>query len=1121
MEAVGLGVGVVGLAGVATSVQDAKGNFDSYKNAKFESQPLLAQRHADRILLQQWSERVGYGDNELQDEHHSALDDPKVREAVDKIVQCIQNIDINTDDAPLDGESSSAGIKSRQQGPRGNTRGPVRLEKYHESMPRKAKWTWAFQDKRKVSEQTQNVAALLQHLHDLVPPPQTHTANATQASSEVLGVEILPNLIQQFSMAIEKAIAQDMERTTGEFKRDLPRWLGTTSTMAMFDNFESPESDCTKVLWVHSPAGYGKTILCAKIIEYLRSTHSLVTYYFFSSDLESRADPFAIIRAWTYQIISKNEQAFELALERWEASDRRPISFKDIKQLFETLTHSLPDCVFIINSLDECAGMGHDWKNSYRQSLLDFFDFLHQSVSKSSRVAFVSRGEPEIREGLRMHESGTRWALFDCLIQPDDVKNDATLFARSIVDRKLRNKSEMQRNELSSRIVDRFESMFLGIRVLEGQLRGTKSVGSLHQTIDQAPTRLTDLYDRNWKRIASLQEPDRSRTLAILRWTTFALRPMTILELTEALLLADEGCDTFSEAELPDTIDEEYIRVEILELYSEPGSLTVHLTHFSVKQYILCHELIPMGQFISNENLRTRQDALQSNILAITCLRCLNFDQVWEEKPAEEKSPALQAFRDYAVALWHKHIKHDADNADQATDRWREKADSCFRDEMLQYEGDIRSGNRLFYAAFLVGLSVNKVDISGRTALLAASSTGGAGLNITSNEGTSPLYAASGNGHAEIVKLLLGEGSDLTMMNNGHLEVVKLLLEKGADLAVADKEGWAPLNSASASGADLAVIDENGWAPLNSASASEKEADPAVANNEGWTPLNAASKRGADLAVASNQGWTPFNIASNNGHLEIVKLLLERGADLAVANNEGWTPLNSAAKIGYLEVVKLLLERGADLAVASNKGWTPLNIASNNGHLEILPETISTPHDGLKRTPLFLASRRGHAHVVQALVSVDVDSTDTLDWYGSTPLFVAVRNGHSEVVDTLLATSKDWVDSKDGFGRSLMWWAKRQGHVQMVQILADRAAQAGLHIAADDVPLTNQSSRFSDQLPWCDACTLSICDGDEYQACETCVGGSFAICLECFHMGVRCLDDSHVLLSVVVGGSTE
>ncbi|KAH7111003.1 hypothetical protein B0J13DRAFT_273714 [Dactylonectria estremocensis] len=407
-----------------------------------------------------------------------------------------------------------------------------------------------------------------------------------------------------------------------EFKRELPHWLGTTSATDMYDNFlqKRLEGTCewilqrqefqewedtnhidTKALWIHGPAGYGKTMLCTKIIEHLQSSGSTIAYHFFSSDSDSHADPFIIIRAWTHQLIAQNEDAFELGRTRWDASDRRPASPRDIRELFEAVVQSLPACVFVVDGLDECAGTGHDWKASYRQSLIDFFQFLNQSISKQSRLAIVSRDEPEIREGLRMSQSGTRWALFDCLVRSDDVKNDATRFARSIVDQKLQNKSELQRDELSSRIVDRFESMFLGIRVLEGQLRSTKSVGSLHRTIDQAPTRLTDLYDRNWMKITNLQEPDRSRTLAILRWATFALRPMTILEIAKALLLAEEGWETSFEEELPDTIDEEYIRLEILELRgplvetrgqgSEPASLTVHLTHFSVKQYILCHEL--------------------------------------------------------------------------------------------------------------------------------------------------------------------------------------------------------------------------------------------------------------------------------------------------------------------------------------------------------------------------------------------------------------------------------------------------------------------------------------------------------------------------------------------------
>ncbi|KAH7114723.1 hypothetical protein B0J13DRAFT_488040, partial [Dactylonectria estremocensis] len=690
MEVAGLGIGVVGLPGALTSVREATGMYDSYKNAGFESRPHLIQRDAAPILLRQWCESVGYGDEQLNDRHHPNLDDPKVRQVVDDLVKCIRQsllIEPSAEGKLLDGTPSSGGLQSQQQGPRGRTKGPVRLENYRDSMPRKARLAWAWQNKSKVSYQTQSVAELLQSLRDLVPPLD---AQGTISAEAGLG-------IKRYDYVLSVRIAMLM--SLDEFKRELPHWLGTTSTTDMYDNFlqkrlkgtcewilqrqefqewENTDHTDTKVLWIHGPAGYGKTMLCTKIIEHLQSSDSIIAYHFFSSDSDSRADPFIIIRAWTHQLIAQNKDAFELGRTRWDASDRRPASPIDIKELFEAVVQSLPGCLFVVDGLDECAGTGHDWKASYRQSLIDFFQFLNQSVSKPSRLAILSRDEPEIREGLRMSQSGTSWTLFDCLIRSDDVKNDATRFARSIVDQKLQDKSELQRDELSSHIVNRFESMFLGIRGLEGQLRDTKSVGSLHRIIDQAPTRLTDLYDRNWMRITNLQEPDRSRTLAILRWATFALRPMTILEITEALLLTDEECETLSEEELPDTIDEKYIRLEILELCgplvetrgqgSEPGFLTVHLTHFSVKQYILCHELIPMGQLISNENLRTRQDAVQSNILAITCLRYLNFDQVWEEKPAEEKIPVLQAFRDYAITSWHKHIKQDASNSGQAID---------------------------------------------------------------------------------------------------------------------------------------------------------------------------------------------------------------------------------------------------------------------------------------------------------------------------------------------------------------------------------------------------------------------------------------------------------------------
>lgn len=67
---------------------------------------------------------------------------------------------------------------------------------------------------------------------------------------------------------------------------------------------------------------------------------------------------------------------------------------------------------------------------------------------------------------------------------------------------------------------------------------------------------------------------------------------------------------------------------------------------------------------------------------------------------------------------------------------------------------------------------------------------------------------------------------------------------------------------------------------------------------------------GSHIMVANNNGLTLVHVASSNGHVKVVKLLLEKGADIMVATNDGWTPVNAASSNGHVEVVKLLLERG-------------------------------------------------------------------------------------------------------------------------------------------------------------------------------------------------------------------
>ena len=88
-------------------------------------------------------------------------------------------------------------------------------------------------------------------------------------------------------------------------------------------------------------------------------------------------------------------------------------------------------------------------------------------------------------------------------------------------------------------------------------------------------------------------------------------------------------------------------------------------------------------------------------------------------------------------------------------------------------------------------------------------------------------------------------------------------------------------------------------------------------------------------AARTTDGSTALMWASQNGHLDIARLLIGRGANIYVARTDtGFTALMSACSSGHLETVCLLLQHGADRHALSHAGETAHDLAASHPILQ-------------------------------------------------------------------------------------------------------------------------------------------------------------------------------------------
>jgi ankyrin repeat protein len=232
----------------------------------------------------------------------------------------------------------------------------------------------------------------------------------------------------------------------------------------------------------------------------------------------------------------------------------------------------------------------------------------------------------------------------------------------------------------------------------------------------------------------------------------------------------------------------------------------------------------------------------------------------------------------------------------------------------------------------------------------------GADVNQTKVNGDTLLIGAVlGGDNADVVKLIIEKGGDVNQAtndgftpvfmasHNGHTAALKLLMENGGDVKQATNDGTTPVYAASYGGHTnvLKLLIENG----------------------------------GDVNQATNNGFTPVYIASEKGHTAALKLLIENGGNVNQANKDGLTPVYIASEEGRTAALKVLLKHGADVHKADNEGTLPVWIAAQNDHADALHTLLKAGANA--RTAqwsgfptLHIAAKQGHLPVVRVLAEI-------------------------------------------------------------------------------------------------------------------------------------------------------
>ncbi|XP_065127400.1 E3 ubiquitin-protein ligase MIB2 isoform X3 [Paramisgurnus dabryanus] len=253
-----------------------------------------------------------------------------------------------------------------------------------------------------------------------------------------------------------------------------------------------------------------------------------------------------------------------------------------------------------------------------------------------------------------------------------------------------------------------------------------------------------------------------------------------------------------------------------------------------------------------------------------------------------------------------------------------------------------------------------------------------------------------------------------------------------------------------------------------------------------------------DKVDIKNQGKTALQVAAHQGHVEVVKVLLQANSSIEAKDEDGDAALHYTAFGNQAEIARLLLSKGASVNLLNNSMCTALHIAVNKGFtdvvrvlnehsadvnlqdsygdtalhdaiakdfrsiieiLTVVPNIDFTKQNNRGFNLLHHAALKGNKLATEMILARARQLADVKKEDGFSALHLAALNNHRDVAEILLKEGRCDINIRNNRNQTPLQLAVTQGHVALVALLVTEGADVNAEDEDGDTAMHTALSR--------------------------------------------------------------